>query len=543
MLTLDEALAVIARLGSDDQPGLDDLTAARDAVARELHALRGRPNVDLEALMSLRDTYAVAAEAVTAAHAAANEAASQVEDLLADVPDPDATDEAPEATETTEPVAAGARVLSVREAVARLGLAPTRTEPRPDPVDTLATTRTTVHLGGDEVPTATFDDLAREFSRSARNQRTGRERVARIETTYSAERTLPGKIAENTRLVDSFVSPEAVAAAGGCCSLPTPIYENPVGGDLNRPIRASLPTIGATRGKVVFYPAICLPVDGVGNWDCEQDAAVDSADPDTWKTCAEVECDDEVTADVEAIYTCITVGNFQQRFNPELWAGHLRALSVMQTRVAEQTLWGKMMASVTSTHTGQQTGSVYVNLLDSVSLAAAAMRQTQRISSLRFNLWLPEWILSAARADLRARRVDSNADQIEVTDQMIRSAFANEGIDVIFSPDVDPIEPNGQPDGPLQQYPDEADAILAPNGYFSFLDGGTLDFGTEIRDHDLNRQNRLAAFAESFEGLMARGCAAKAIKIPVEVCGQVCDCAPAATTSATVNTGTTTPAA
>lgn len=519
------ALEVVARLGTDNPPTLDELTQARDAIARELHALKGQPDVDLEALMALRDTYAVAAQAVTEMHAAANDAAQEVDDILADVPDPDAPEDEGEGEpegQSGDPVAAGARVLSVREAVARLGLtpqAPARTQPV---TDDLAATTTTVTLNGDEVADATFSDMAQAFSRSARNQRVGRERVARIQTEYAAERTLAGKIADNTRLIDSFVSPEAVTAAGGCCSLPTPIYDNPVNGSLDRPIRSSLPTVGATRGKVVFYPPICLPVEGVATWTCEQDAAVVETDESTWKQCVDVECDEEQTADVDAIYSCITVGNFQQRFNPELWEGHLKALSIQQARVAEVTLWNQMWNAVATHHTADATGSVYVSFLNAVGRAAAAIRQDQRLTSVRLNLWIADWIREAIRADLRGRRVKAGvSSDLEATDQLIATALSNEGVDVTYTPDVDPIEPNGQTDGPITEFPTTAHAILAPSGYFSFLDGGTLDFGTEIRDHQLNRQNKLAAFAESFEGLLARGCNAKAFDLPVEVCATV----------------------
>ena len=71
------------------------------------------------------------------------------------------------------------------------------------------------------------------------------------------------------------------------------------------------------------------------------------------------------------------------------------------------------------------------------------------------------------------------------------------------------------------QFPLTLGSVLAPNGFFTFLDGGTLDLGTEIRDHNLNRQNKVAAFAESYEGILARGCNALGLDIPVEICDNV----------------------
>jgi hypothetical protein len=169
----------------------------------------------------------------------------------------------------------------------------------------------------------------------------------------------------------------------------------------------------------------------------------------------------------------------------------------------------------------EATGSTYVNLINGAALAAATIRQDERLADVRFNLWLPEWIRQAIRADIRVRRVASSAtESAELADQVIAQALGNEGIDVVYSPDIDRIEEDspGQQDGPLSPYPAVASAVLAPNGYFTFLDGGTLDLGTDIRDHELNRQNMVAAFAESWEGLLARGCNAKALDIPVEAC-------------------------
>src|SRR5690606_27940341 len=133
--------------------------------------------------------------------------------------------------------------------------------------------------------------VAQAFRDSASaSLKAGKERVARIETSFADERTLTGKIGADTDLIDSFMSPEAVTAAGGCCSLPQPIYSNPVQGDTSRPIKASLNTLGATRGKFTFFPAICVPVDGVGLWSCEDDELVSEVDPETWKDCAEADC-------------------------------------------------------------------------------------------------------------------------------------------------------------------------------------------------------------------------------------------------------------
>jgi len=524
MLTLEEALEILSRHGSDNAPSASELANARDAIAREIHKLKREKSSDLDALMTMRETYQAAAQAVTEAEELEAEAAKAVEDALGDIPDPDAGSGDELSAETAEDEQPTGAVLSVREALEKLGLrGGTSTAQVTEPEETdLAATKTTIHLDGNIVEDASWNDLGKAFSTaSRRGMKAGRNSIVRVDTEFASERMLPGKIAENTSFIDNLVSPEAVTAAGGCCSLPTPIYENPVYSSLARPIRDALPTVGVQqRGSVSFFPAVCLPSEGAALWTCEQDAGVDPEDPGTWKQCFSVECDEEQRVVIDAIYSCLDVGNFQARFAPEQWEAYLRATAALQSRVAEVALFNKMVAGVQTTHTAESTGSLYVTLYNGVGRAAAAIRQDQRLDSVQLTMVLPDWVRQAVRADLRARRV-RDVENVEVADALLIQAAANEGVRLVFSPDIVPLEPNGQEDGPLTDYPDTFQTVIFPDGYFSFLDGGTLDLGTEIRDHDLNRQNKLAAFAESFEGLLARGCNAKAVTFPVDICEDV----------------------
>lgn len=532
-MDLQQALSILSRVGAGETLSLSELTQARDVIARQLHSLRGASSPDLDALTTMRESYFAADAAVKAIAEAEKAHADEIAAALADIPNPDEEEEMPEEDSEEDPEEEDVpeekstrkgKMLSIQEAVARLGLSTqTASVAVKEPQKDLSATSTRVILNGNQVKDASLFTLSEAFrDASSRSLKAGKERIARIETTFAEERTLSGKIGPDTQLIDSFVSPEAVVAAGGCCSLPEPIYTNPVSGATNRPIRDSLTTMGASRGKFTFFPAICLPVDGVGLWSCEDDEAVDESDPATWKSCANVDCDVHDEVGVDAIYTCVTIGNYQSRFAPEQWQGYLSALAVMNARQAEVALFTKMRAEVTSTHTLAATGSTFANIVNGTALAAAAMRQDQRLGDIQLNLWLPEWVRTAVRLDLINRRVYGVAEDPNVADTMLANAFSNEGIKAVFSQDLDPIIPEGGVvDGALAALPNTAGMVLAPDGFFTFLDGGTLDLGTEIRDHDLNRQNKLAAFAESFEGLMARGCDARALDLPIENCDSV----------------------
>lgn len=540
-MDLQQALSILGRVGAGETLSLSDLTQARDVIARQLHSLKGT-TPDLEALTTMRASYFAADAAVQAALDAAATAAEEITAALADIPNPDEEDpeEDPEKDPAMEADAEAeaeasvdgdelstktpkGKMLDIQTAVSRLGLNTRSNLKVKEPVSDLATTTTKVILNGTEVKDANLRMLSEGFRDAAsRSLKSGKERIARIETTFAEQRTLSGKINGDTQLLDSFVSPEAVTAAGGCCSLPEPIYTNPVSGSTARPIRDSLVTLGASRGKFSFFPAICVPVDGVGLWSCEDDEAVDDADPLTWKTCANVDCDLHDEAGVDAIYSCVTIGNYQTRFAPEQWQGYLAALAVMQARQAEVALFTKMRAEVITTHTLAALGSTFANIVNGVGLAVATMRQDQRLADLQLNLWLPDWVRTAVRLDLVNRRVYGVAEDPNVADTLLNTAFANEGVKVTYSQDLDSIQgATPATNGALKPLPATAGAVLAPDGYFTFLNGGTLDLGTEIRDHGLNRQNKVAAFAESYEGLLARGCDARGLDIPIEICDNV----------------------
>lgn len=537
-MDLQQALSILGRVGAGETLSLSELTQARDVIARQLHSLRGSASPDLDALTTLRESYFAADAAVKALTEQQEAAIADVDAALSDIPDPDAeaVEEDPDAEdpdaededlEEEEAVTASAkgrkkgRMLTVQEAVARLGLSGTPGLTVNEPANDLAATQTRVLVNGDTVSDASLYTLAEAFrDSSGRSLKTGKERVARIETTFNEGRTLTGKINADTRMIDSFVSPEAVSAAGGCCSLPEPIYSNPVQGSTDRPIKNSLPKMGASHGKFTFFPAICLPVDGFGVWTCEDDELVDEGDPATWKQCAEVDCDETDEVGVDAVYSCVTVGNYTTRFAAEQWQGYLAALAIQNARRGEVLLFEKMRAEVMATYTVDALGSVFANVVNGVATAAAALRQDQRLGDVQLDYWVSESLLTAVRLDLINRRVFSSAvDDPNVATSLLNTAFANEGVNVVYSQDLDPVTFGSGGTDP--QFPTTFGSVLAPNGFFTFLDGGTLDLGTEIRDHNLNRQNKVAAFAESYEGLLARGCNALGLDIPVEICDNV----------------------
>lgn len=512
MLTLEEALTLLGAVGTDDAPTIEELRSARSVFVDA--AKVAKEKLDKTALASMLEAIKVTEAAIAEAEEKLSAVEEEINELAADIPElAESAEEAPANTDNHE--SSDAKVLTVPEALARLGLmsqpaAPMEVTER-EPAQTLT-------INGEEFNDAGWSQLGEAFAKFSKSSlRSGRTTLATFHTNYDNQ--LTGKVGENTRIIDELArrsGESAVIAAGGACSLAEPVRDQPMLASLERPIADALPTIGASTGKVTFFGSICLPQDGARRWTNDQDAAVDASDPETWKQVTEIECDDIEEVTVEAIYTALTIGNFQHRFAPERWEAILHAVAASQARLAEQTLFDALANSAhTTQHTVADTGSVYNTVVRALLTAAATIRQNQRYEGRRFRAILPSWVRDAAELDLLSRAIRRGR---AVEADALEAILARGGIDPIWSPDVDPIEPDGQADGPLTEFPDEAQAVLFVDGGAFRLDGGEINLGTEIRDHDLNRQNKVAAFSESFETAFIRSCDAKHITIPVTVC-------------------------
>jgi hypothetical protein len=535
---MDELQAILERIGTDNPPTAQELRDARDSAKALLKAEAKNPARDLAVMQSLKVAPEQIAEALTEAEAVEAAEEETVKALLSDVLDEDELAaleaEAETPTEPAEPsqddlekepvlAGGGVRILSLGEAAARV-----RDRPQPpEPPATPSGFRTLV-LGREQDRPVSLEDIRKTFHEFTRGTQhtAGKNNLIRQERVAPDGWLLDENIGRRTSQVDAVVSPEAVAAAGGCCILPEPLREQTVLSSTARPIAASLPSFGVQNtGALTFYPPVCMPQDGAFIWTCEDDAAVDPEDDATWKTCVEFECDETVVTTVEALYHCITIGNFQRFFDGERWRAVLQTLLAQESRIAEARLFSKMRASVTSTHVLGDTGSVYVSYIQGIGQAAAIMRQDQRLADVQLRLTAPFWLETAMHNDLVARRVVHVQDP-GATRALIASALGSEGVNVTWSQDIDIIDDNPVSSGPLADFPDIAHMTLAPEGYYTYLDAGSFDLGTEIRDMNLTRQNAVAAFAEEFWGLMSRGCAAFALDLPVSVCQVADGCEP-----------------
>lgn len=533
---MDELLDLIARIGSDDAPSSDELSTARGELIENLRVATAPDTRDLAAATAIREAIDSIDGELTSrrerAEAEEAEARRLLEGLVQDntsTNDTSTTDEVvdePQTENHRQPVTAaggtGGRT-DLRRALSR-----THARMRADIPESPASGHRVMTLGAAQserlMHNANMLDVARVFDRAASRVKTGRQSLVRVEYDYpETSRLFGAERNDNDRILDAAnVSPHlAVAAAGGICDPLPADFSIPLLGSRGRPIRDALPRFQAARGGVRFSPTLSIVqvTGGVGTWTYETDVLPGGSTKD----CAILTCEDESVAHVDAVYRCVQVGNFQARFNPEWWRNRLDLLSVLHDRTAERKLYNDMVASATAvTYTG--TGSIY-SVLTAIDKAAAGMRSRMRLGNAMLRVILAEWVRDALRSDI-TRQVYAGSSPSEqfgmgLADARINEFFTSRRVTPVWSQDLDLFGSQTGVTG-LADWPGgTTDLLIYPEGTYFFMDGGTLDLGTEIVDSTLVQTNDRMAFMETFEKAVFRG--GEALKITVTV-DEVCGC-------------------
>jgi len=362
---------------------------------------------------------------------------------------------------------------------------------------------------------ANLDDVARVFADMATRVKSGRDSLVRIEKIYPEDRVLSANPSESDRLLSDMFSPQALAASGGVCAPLETDFTHPVIGERSRPLRDALPQFGASSGGIRYTPAVTLSdmVGGVGVWTNAMDQ-----DPQGTKDCLTIECPSELSATIDAIVACLTIGNFQAKFAPQLWRSRLEAVMILHDRIAEQALLGTIQTAADALTFTSVAGDTIGSVLGAVERAAAGIQSRLRLTGTTTPILavMDQWVRRAIRDQLRLQRLGSNtpADQFGITDRAIDAMFVARGVKPVWMPDAD-VLPAETPLGAMAGFPVETEITIFPQASWLYLDGGTLDLGTEVRDSTLNATNDRQAFVETFEGVAERGPETYVITVPI----------------------------
>lgn len=385
-----------------------------------------------------------------------------------------------------------------------------------------------------------FADVANATRRIGGN-RAQRYTVATVRTEYPESRRLTranafANMARVEEVVDEArgvrAADNALTAAGLCAPLET-LYDVRVIGDPDRPIRDALVRFGAERGGIQYRPAFdgVTQTGGTGVWT----VANDEADPLVPKTCLEIDCPGIVTAEIEAIYQCLTFSNMSSRFDPEWMAAVERAQEIAHARFAENRLYTQLLAGSKTLYTTQLLGAVR-DILATLDKVIAYYRNVHRLADETPLRWIaPLWAKYLMRADMVRQMVGDGMQVLSVTDAQINSWFTDRNVNVTFHLDgVDPADitvPDPDVVVPAQFYtnaltgtlvpgfPNMVSSLLFAEGDWLMLDGGTMDMGI-VRDSELNSLNQFQTFSESFEFPAFRGIESLHVAIAANPTGQ-----------------------
>jgi hypothetical protein len=528
-----DPLEILKALDGGDAPKTEDLQAAHDELKQALDAATKaeKPNLTLakDLHAGVNKLAVVLAERAEAAAAEREELAALRKGLFDDTapaaPAGPAPDDAPaEPEKVDEPVAASTGA----DIVARLTAFASRNAPAAAAPRTVNGTRSR-SLGpaaGFELDTADFHDVGALFSTHAKAITNPGQRghMFRLTREFEESRQLGFNVDSNNQKMMSWFGPgqgkqTPLAAACGLCGPGDVDHSHPICSEDGRPIRDALPQFQATRGKITFAPAASIG-DLAGNvsiWTVEMDeAACDVGSPGEalTKPCPPVACPEEIVCATDAVVRCITVGNFQAQFSPEFWASRLALLLAEFDRVAEQKIIEEIHAASVDLGTVDECNTL-ASFLMGVNSVIAADRSAQRNMTRRYRIIADAYIRDYMRNQvIKNLGVANNIEALQLADATINGWLADINASVVWTFD-------GTFDGTEHrillpgEVPTTGGVYVQPEDSFVFLDGGTLDLGTDIHDSMLNATNDRQAFAESFEKTCFRGCSAYYFEIPI----------------------------
>lgn len=245
---------------------------------------------------------------------------------------------------------------------------------------------------------------------------------------------------------------------------------------------------------------------GIGQWNAADQAAVDTADPATWKHCFTLpDCPTTVQVSAYFLWRCLRVTIEDQMSRPQYVQNITTLMEAMLARSAETALLATIDAwSFNRTVPNTPGMGVMAQVFWAIEHVMAWATAGLRIDRSAYSLIIPEFLLNAARIDAFFAGEDMNA----VGDKMMEAAGGRLVVTPDWGTEGNPMAPIG-----LQPTPDAADAAdgtdipllpstavirLVPLEDFVWGQTGVVDYGIETSP-DLRRQNAALYFGEMAE--------------------------------------------
>lgn len=349
-------------------------------------------------------------------------------------------------------------------------------------------------------------------------------------------------------------------ASGGDCVMALPDFSINLIGERGTCFTDDLPTVAGTR-PLTYYPWFKIdqsagatgrgtkPAAGIGFVTSEEDAAgygnpdATVGDPDEipaggvpYKECIHIDCPDEpLTCSQEAVYKCVTIGNFQAISHPEyvnvwqqymdIWYDIERDTRALDSFIAEATAQNHLL-----TGSELEFGAI-ASLKDLFNRLLAHERSARHSPNLSLNVVAPDWFAGFLALDVMLHSFGSidnlnataaQAMTLASTDGIRMSSYCTETWATGTGHVNQVLPPIGS--GAVPDWPTKARLLMYPDGAIFKKTAGDLSIG--LRE-TLMKTNDFGMFEESFEKVCYRG---DVYVLDVELCANGATGAPVAVT-------------
>lgn len=336
-------------------------------------------------------------------------------------------------------------------------------------------------------------------------------------------------IQEAQRALVASGSLQALNASGGPCAPGVTLYDQPVIGVADRPVRDGMVMrMGAERGSIRTMPIPTLADvtaadddGGVIVWD-DTSGHVEDDSGTTTKSVATITCDDpsEYT-EVRAITKRLRFSEFRSRFFPESVQAWLELLNTEHARKAETrelTVIGDGSTHVTM---GAELSSTRDILRGSGKQAAQFRNRHRTLANAPLRFGLPAWVRDHMREDLAAAEAQGTTDErLAYADAYIESFFAARKLNVTWFLDGESGQVYGaQTAGADLAWKSTVVGYLYPDGSWLHPEDPELVIGV-YRDHRYMDVNDVGFFAETFEATHFHGIESQRLLFTLDPNGQ-----------------------
>lgn len=348
-------------------------------------------------------------------------------------------------------------------------------------------------------------------------------KLARAEFEFPPERVLGKNEQENLLKLQEVVVESlpgvggrySLTASGGLCAPLEPIYTMPNFASTAEPVWESLPIFRADRGGVNVPTAtdITSITTAISSISEANDALGGTF---ATKTCQDLECPAYTEVAVQILAHCREYGNLNARAWPEKIRHENELTMAALARTSETFILDRIKALSINVTQAEILGA-YADLVHALTKAAAGIRFRLRMPrGSRFNVVIPEWVADLLAADVAMTQFDRYQAQAAMVAHLESLGFRV----TLYKDDVTGGTSQGfaaEAAGALDDFPDDVQYAIYPEGQFIGIDMGVLELGI-VRDSTLNSTNDFQVFGERFRNLAMLGPAQGALWVTQGIC-------------------------